>query len=246
MMSTFSLQKGGHSAIMDTNYESNKVNAMRRMIALALSLLLLLTVAVGCNEEAPEEITDDRICADLVKQSGKYAFAHVVGTPDITAMQVLHCEETSNNTSLEVTATAIFDNAEVAFGATIHYRLDGKKWRLHSMDVSKKEVTLTGAPDKDSLLEELTNYTSVYGSAMAQMDEEFHNLVFRPQDADWELLYEKDSKTATLAVSYSDESLTFAGSYTLTFGESGWFFESVERIDGRHHPLLRLTTLTQK
>ena len=219
---------------------------MKRILALTLSLLMLLAVATGCNKEVPEEITDNRVAADLVSQSGKYTYTHIEGTPEITDMQILHRQETDNNTTFEVTATAVFDNAKIAIAATMQYRLDGLKWNLRSVDVSKAEATVTDAPNKDSVLNELANYVSLYGSALARMGAEYHNLTFRPQDADWEMQCEKGSKTATLTVSYTDESLTFAGSYTLVFGKTGWAFECVDRMDGHRHPILRLTTLTKK
>ena len=219
---------------------------MKRILALTLSLLMLLTIAAGCNKETPEEITDNRIATDLANQSGKYTYAHIEGTPAITDMQILHREETDNNTTFQVTATAVFDNAEIAITATMQYRLNGLKWNLRSVDVSKAEATVTDAPNKESILNELTNYMSLYGSALARRGEEYHNLTFRPQDADWVMQCEKGSKTATLTVSYTDENLAFAGSYTIVFGRTGWAFESVDRLDGRRHPLLRLTSLTKK
>lgn len=214
---------------------------MKRILALTLSLLMLLTLAVGCGK--PEELTDSRISADLIKQSGNYSYAHIGGSVAISQMNVAEKTEENGHTNVVVSALATFDNAKVNFTATMAYELVDNRWKLRTMKVTDSDITLTGAPDQASVLTELSNYISVAGNAMAVLDEQYHLLSFNPQGADWEMVYEDGATTATLKAKYTSKVLSFEGYYTLTFGEQGWSIETIQRENDRYHPLLHLTKL---
>lgn len=103
-----------------------------------------------------------------------------------------------------------------------------------------------GAPKQELLLQELENYVTVVGSALAMKDGEKHPLVFNVRDADWRVDYEKDATTATLYVTYSSDKLSFEGYYSLTLTEGKWTIDSLRQDDFRNHPLLHLTSLEQE
>ena len=218
---------------------------MKRFFALALSILMLLTLAVGCGEK-PEELTNSRISADLVKQSGNYSYAHIGGTPGISQMTVTEKTEENGYANVVVSALATFHSAKVEFTATMDYELVGNRWKLRTMNVTESDITLTGAPDQASVLNELSNYISSAGNAMAVLDEQYHLLTFNPQGANWEMKYEDGATTATLNVTYKTTALTFDGYYTLTFGDKGWTIETILRENDRQHPLLHLIKLEKK
>lgn len=222
--------------------ESNKVNDMKRILALTLSLLMLLTLAVGCGEQ-PEELTNSRISADLAKQSGNYSYAHIGGTPTISQMTITEKTEENGYANVEVSALATFEGAKVEFTATMAYELVDNRWKLRTMKVTDSDITLTGAPDQASVLNELSNYISTAGNAMAVLNDQHHLLTFNVKAANWEMQYEDGADTATLNVKYTSKALSFEGYYTLTFGEQGWSIETIQRENDRNHPLLHLTKL---
>lgn len=226
--------------------ESIKVKRMKRILALTLSLLMLLTVAVGCNEEAPEKLTNNRISTDLAKNHGLYAYSHVGGTPDISQLKIVEKKEEGEYAYVTASAVATFDNAVIRFTAEMEYQRVDRRWRLNKMTVPEKEITSTGAPRLDSVLVELSNYVSLNNAALAVKGEDYHTLTFNPKAANWDMQHEEGAKTATLKVSYKSNALTFAGYYTLTFEEQGWVIETTLRGDGRQHPLMHLTELTRK
>lgn len=220
---------------------------MKRIYALLLCLLMVLTMAVGCNEEKPAELTDSQIAADLAKQHGQYAYAHIGGQPTITNLQVSDKNENGYTTTLSATAVAVFSGAEVDITATMTYLLSDNQWRAYKTQVTAGAIRLTGGPDKDSVLQELENYVSLVGSVYAIWEDEYqalYDVTFA--DATAEMKYEESAKTATLNLSYTSDKLSFTGSYALSFGEGGWSIETVKQDDGRQHPLLRLTSLEKK
>lgn len=218
---------------------------MKRILALILSLLMLLTLAVGCGDK-PEALTDSRISTDLRKQSGVYSYSHVGGTVTISRMNILEKTEENGHTDVKLTAVALFDNAKVEFAADMAYELMDNRWKLTKMTVTESDITPNGAPYMDSVLNELSNYIATAGNAMAVMEDNYHLLPFNVKAANWEMQYEDGADTATLKVSYKSNSLSFEGYYTLTFGERGWSIETILRENDRQHPLLHLTKLEKK
>ena len=87
---------------------------------------------------------------------------------------------------------------------------------------------------------------SLVGSAYSVYGETYQPLYFNIANASSEISYEEGADTATLQLELHSEKLSFVGTYALTFGEYGWSIETVKQDDGRHHPLLRLTSLEQK
>lgn len=226
--------------------EKEKVTTMKRLFALTLCLLMLMTAAAGCGEDSPEKLTDHRITSDLVRHSHLYAYAHVTGTPALSDLTVDKTEQ-GDTASVTAAATAAYTNATVNITATIAYARIGGHWKVEEIQVTPQTVTVTGGPDCASVTKELDNYISVVGSAYAVMEETYQPLYFDIKDAETAIRYESGADTAALTVSYRSEKLTFDGSYTLTFhDETGWEIETVKQADNRNHPLLRLTKLEQK
>lgn len=221
---------------------------MKKIIALILCGVMLLTLAVGCKkEEQPEELIDARIAHDLTNSTHLYPYTHIVGTPDIKDLQVVSRNESGNRTIVSVDANLYFSNADLDLKADMEYLLIGNHWKLEDVKVTHRAITVTGAPHQASVMSDLTNYIGIVGSAYSVMDDTYQPLYFNINDPTVEMQYESGAKTAALKLAYTSDKLTFEGTYTLTFDEeSGWHFETVKQADGRQHPLLRLTKLEQK
>lgn len=241
------LPNGNGFGIMGENNRKYKVKPMKRLLALMLCLAMVLTVAAGCNKNVREELTDSRIADDVVKGSGNYAYTHVAGTPSLSDFAILSREEKEDRVFLSLDATADFSNAQVTFKASMEYVYVDNRWKVSKLNVTERAITITGAPDTDSVLNELENYVSVVGSAYAVLDEKYEVLYgISVYDATAEMQYEEGADTAVLKLSYTSDALSYEGSYALTFGENGWAVETKKQDDGRHHPLLRLTKLEKK
>ena len=219
---------------------------MKRMFSLTLCLLMLLTAMAGCGEPAPDRLDDARISADLVRNSHLYSYTHVGGSPTLSRVTVDTSEE-GDNASVSATATATYTNATVDIAAAMTYARIGTHWKLESVEITSKTITLTGGPDHAGVMAELTNYVTIAGSAYSVMGETYQPLYFDITAVKTAMQYENGAKTATLTMSYTSDKLTFDGSYTLTFDEAqGWKIETIKQADNRYHPLMRLTKLEQE
>ncbi len=223
---------------------------MKRIFALLLCGVMLLTVAVGCKKKessAPViELNEARFIADLAASNAKYSYTHAEGKPTISDFAIVEKKEDGGVTTLAVTATATNSHLSIELEATMEYVRENNYWRLSKVDVTKAQPIPTSAPHRAGLLEALTNYTSITGSALAVKDEEHYDLVFDVADVTWGLSFDEKAKTAKLMGSLKSDKLTFTGYYNLTFTENGWIFESEKQENGQRYPLLHLNTLEQK
>ena len=220
---------------------------MKKIVALLLCVIMLLTMAVGCKDkEEPEVLDETRIVSDLSDNYPKYIFSHASGRPSVGGLQIVERNEEGDDAVLSVTATAHFRNATVAIAADMDYqRVDGQ-WTLNEIAITKTTITPTAAPDLESVLMLLDNYISITGSALAAKGDDRHQLKLNVRGANWEMECEDGAKTAKLNVSMKSEQLTFTGYYTLTFKDTGWDIACEKQDNGQYHPLLHLETLEQK
>lgn len=218
---------------------------MKKALALLLCCVMVLTIAAGCKKNKPEELTNTRISSDLANNYAEYAYTHITGTPSISELNIAEKNQEEDRITVSVSAVAVFSNAKVKVAATMAYALSGTKWRLTDVTVSDSSITPTGAPSIESVLNELVNYVSINGGAIGVLEENEHLLQYNLRGAEWTMACEDGAKTATLNVTFTSKKLSFAGYYTLTFVEKGWVIETTERGDGRHHPLMHLTSLTR-
>lgn len=223
---------------------------MKRIFALLLCGVMLLTAAVGCQKKGSSssviELNEARFIADLAANNAKYSYTHAEGKSTISDFTIVEKKEDGGVTTLAVTATATNSHLSIELEATMEYVRENNYWRLSKVDVTKAQPIPTSAPNRAGLLEALTNYVSITGSALAILGEEHYHLVFDVADAMWDLSFDEETKTAKLVGSLFSNELTFTGHYNLIFTENGWAFESEEQETGQSYPLLRLNSLEQK
>lgn len=219
---------------------------MKKVLALLLCCGMLLTIAAGCKKNQQKELSDARISSDVANSSHLYAYDHVAGDRTVHELNITQRTEEGDRVSLKATADVHFSNAIVAVKAEMAYRYVDANWKLEDIAITSSDVELTAAPDTASVMMELTNYASIVGSVYAVYDETYQPLYFNLADATTKMSYEAGADTAKLELSLVSDKLSFTGTYTLTFGENGWQFETVKQTDNRNHPLLRLTSLEKK
>lgn len=244
-----SLQSALRSAIMGENQRKKKVEPMmKKAVSLLLCCVMLVTLCVGCKKDAlapNTQLTDRIIADDLAANYAKYSFAHINsdGNPTISDVQVSQRTEENGVTKLAVTAQATTPYATIKVAADMEYTWEINYWRMSHMEVTNAVPTPIAAPNMTSLKQELSNYISVTGSALAVQDGKQQQIVFSPDKATWGIVWDAETKTAKLSVTATTTDVVFEGYYNLSFAATGWVFETKTQENDNNHPLLYLTKL---
>ena len=221
---------------------------MKKIVALLLCGVMLLTLAAGCKKEeaTPAVLNETIIHSDLLKNYTLYNYSHVTGAPTLGGLQIIKRSEEGDAATVSVSALAHYANVDVGVTADMAYTRINNVWTLQNITITGATPTVTGAPDQDSVLSMLENYISITGSALAIKGDERHHLNVNVRGATWEMQHEGGAKTAKLLVSMKSDTLTFNGYYTLNFEETGWTVVSEKQENGQYYPLLTLESLKQK
>lgn len=227
---------------------------MKKAFALLLCVVLLMAMAAGCkkkedkpaNTPAPNALTESDFISGLLSRSDLYYYEACGKFKSIADLEVVSKMTTDDATNVSVTGTAISNCVEVELAATLNYILKDNQWVLDTAKVTKKVPTVTAAPELTRIQDTIGNYMSAVGNALAIQDGTDHRLPsFAIKDVKWEMKWDNGAETARLNVSYTSESLTFTGYYTLTFGETGWEYEYKVLEDGYRHIVMHLESLKQ-
>lgn len=232
---------------------------MKRIFALLLCVALVIALPVGCKKKAdkvePEAVTEKRIGNDLMSRSDLYYLSHVGTINSFNSVKIVEKDEDGDTLSLSVTANMFSNNAEISLAADMTYTLVANSWKLDTVTVNKAVPTLTGGPDKQSVLMDITNYVqnnpttqeNKKDTALAMLGEERHLLAIDLAKVTWEMKNDLKTKTAKLYATQKTGDLTFTGYYNLTFDDTkGWIIESEKQDNGFYYLLMRLEAMEQK
>lgn len=232
---------------------------MKKALALALCLIMLLTLAVGCKKKEaaqnPPELTDSQISTDLMHSDHLYYYAHTGDISFLAGLKVTDKQQKDDTLTLKATATAGSNHIEVALAADMEYTIVNGKWKLSNITLTKADPTILSGPYQDSLVSEIGNYIAynidsqeaAQNRALAYYGEERHSLDINIQNVTWGIQYEEGATTAKLTAEMKSDALTFSGYYSLTFNEErGWVIESEKQDNGQNYLVLRLDSLEQK
>ena len=232
---------------------------MKRIFALLLCIALVIALPVGCKKKAdkaePEAVTEKRIGADLMSRSDLYYLHHVGTLNSYNSVKIVEKSEKDDTLSLSVTANLFTNNVEIALAANMTYVLADNSWKLDTVKINKATPTLTGGPDKQSVITYVTNYVqnnpttqeNRKDTALAVLGEERHLLAIDLSKVTWELKNDLKAKTSQLYATYKTDDLSFSGYYNLTFDDAqGWIIENEKQDNGYYYLVMHLDTLEQK
>ena len=225
---------------------------MKKVFALLLCLSILLVLPAGCKKDDQKsvpvhiELTNDIISGDLAKHSGYYNLSFTEGDYVISNLKVLDKAEKDNTATVTANATATNPYLRAAFTAKMNYELVGDQWKLLDVEMSNTSYTVMGAPNRQSALEAIGNYSGAVDSMLGIRGEEIISLKkLNLQAITWDLTYDKATKTAKITATLEDKTVSLKGYYKLSFGERGWSIETKEK-DGLHHYAMYLETYELK
>lgn len=220
---------------------------MKKALAFALCLTLLLVMPVGCKKKdaaKPAKLTEDRISSDLISNSGFYNLYYTEGDYAISNLKILKKSEKKvegvTTTYLTVSATAVNPCVRTKFTAKMEYALINSLWKWQKTEIVEQSSKVLSGPNLNSVRSSIYNYVSAVGSALAVQGEKRYDLKPNLADAAWEMKYDAKTTTARLYLTIKNKEMELTGYYGLHFEEKGWVLESETQKDGRSFPVLYL------
>lgn len=222
---------------------------MKRILALTLCCVMLLTVATGCNNVAtptdPPEVNTTLVTNDLLEHHSLYAYTLAEGKPEVSNVNIVSREEEGNTVRVSVTAVANNGYVRVALTAAIEYVLENNYYRMNRLGIADAKATPIAAPNYDALMTTLGSSLDNIGYVLATDGTDYYNLIFSLKASQCELKLNDTGKTAQLNLTYESDNLSLTGYYTMAFGEKGWSLQTAT-YEGVTAPVLYLRSLEQK